>query len=255
MGRTHSLVGAASWMTISAACGWTPAIATAGAVVAAVAARGPDIDHPTSDTAMWCSPSYLTRRALRHHKRMRRVVASRPGSTPWLARLCGWGGHRRWTHTLLAAAVIGTVVGMAVCWWVGVAVTAGWSSAVIADMTTPMGCRGLWPVSVQHLAPAWARVTTGGLAEAVVVMGTARAVLAGSAAWVLGAPVAVVAGIAVLAGLPLRWRRSRRGSPAVHLVGEATRARVVRRWRRDPGRRGGRGSARRLRQPGPRRAV
>lgn len=118
MGRTHCLSGAASWLAgcsalVVAGHPARPAVAFAGAVVAAGAALLPDIDRPDA-TISW-SAGRVTRRVAAH------VAAG----AAWLqAATCGHcarrgpgDGHRAVTHTLAFAVGAGAVVAGAA--WIG----------------------------------------------------------------------------------------------------------------------------------------
>ena len=152
MGRTHWVIGGASWLGTVALTGSTfhlgwVAIA-GGFAIASVSALEPDIDSKNSLASKMFGPisqaaSYVVRTL--------------------------FGGHRKITHSLLGFGLVALVLLALVHWlpvipiWIAAAVLIGWASHVLADMTTKVGCPLLWPINMHNYGLHL--VTTGKNAE------------------------------------------------------------------------------------------
>lgn len=137
MAPAHMVSGAAAWLGLGALATHVgrplPTVALAGgAVLATVAALGPDID--TDASTMSRSLGWFTRIV----SLVTRVLA---------------GGHRNGTHSLSGVAVCAVSTWAIAChwlggpWWIPASVAAGYLAAVLGDCLTPMGCPLFWPLS------------------------------------------------------------------------------------------------------------
>lgn len=157
MGDTHFLSGAATWV---GGCGLIAhtglvdpglAVSLGGAILCAVGALGPDIDHPRSTIS--------------------RIGGVVTGALSWLVRCAA--GHRDATHYGITAVVAGLVSGLLVCladpscWWVGAAVGAGWLVHILGDALTPEGVP-LWGPWSRRRVRVLGLVRTGGRVEVLV---------------------------------------------------------------------------------------
>lgn len=157
MGRTHWVIGGASWLggMVAANTGGNlplnPTVIAGGFVIASIAALLPDIDTKNSLASKMLGPV--------------------TGIISWVVRKT-FGGHRKITHSLIGAgimglAVFGTSQALHIQPWVGAAVMIGWLSHVIVDMITREGCPLLWPFSKVKYGLHF--VTTGKRAEKLLI--------------------------------------------------------------------------------------
>lgn len=139
MGRTHWVIGGASWLGGLVSVNTTgtvplnPGVIAGGFAIASIAALLPDIDTKNSLASKMLGPitkliSFVIRKL--------------------------FGGHRKITHSVLGWAIVGVSAYSLVLYahlqpWAAASFMVGWSSHVIADMITREGCPLLWPVSKQ----------------------------------------------------------------------------------------------------------
>ena len=134
MGKTHSLIGGASWLGCLAGSvlvkggSISAGVALGGWVISSLAALGPDIDSKNSTGSQLLGwPTELLSWGIRK----------------------GFGGHRQITHSLLGIAIVvglllaSVKLGMAS--WVALAMGYGWVSHVLSDSITVQMCPWLWP--------------------------------------------------------------------------------------------------------------
>lgn len=155
MGRTHLVIGGATWLGLAA---WhvmpysgITAIAS-GWFLAALAALGPDLDQKQSMGS--------------------RLLGPVTQGISWVVRSVS-GGHRKLTHSLLGTAFVGLLIGACVTMlhlipWIALAVMIGWLSHIAADMLTVEGCPLFYPVSKDKLGLHL--VHTNHTAEHVLIM-------------------------------------------------------------------------------------
>jgi membrane-bound metal-dependent hydrolase YbcI (DUF457 family) len=136
LGDTHAAIGGASFL---GTCAITPlfpgytvypaGVILGGWVIANIAALGPDIDSKGS------------------------IISQLFGyPSKWLSYgiRMSFGGHRKITHSILGMLIvaillyISVLIGMAQ--WVAYAIGVGWTSHVVADSLTTMGCPWGWPL-------------------------------------------------------------------------------------------------------------
>lgn len=180
MGSCHAACGGAAGLAVGSVSP-SPAVGLLCGVTGAVAALGPDLDHPASRgvKALWW-PGWALCHLIRG-----------------LSQACGLNAHRGLSHTVLAALVVGAGVGVLTGQWLptsdavtlGVAVAAGWIAALAGDWVTKTSLPALWwPLDADTKGPpAWARLTTGGRVERWVVAPAALG-LCVVGAWLVIAP-------------------------------------------------------------------
>ncbi|PSK95796.1 LexA-binding, inner membrane-associated putative hydrolase [Haloactinopolyspora alba] len=136
LAHTHALTGAAAWLALAPVVhADRPAELAGGTVMAAGAALLPDLDHHSGTAAKTWGP--ITR---------------------LIGRVTAWacGGHRKGTHTLLAAAAAGGVTYLAVN-------HAGWAAVAVVALLV-----GLALVACEDLIPGrWERFWPANLAASV----------------------------------------------------------------------------------------
>lgn len=174
LGRTHSLSGAAAWITLAATTYHaSPPSAGLGALLCAGGALLPDLDQRGSTAA--------------------RSLGALTGAAAWVIGRCS-GGHRHGTHSIAGLAVLcalAAAVSTAVPPALAFAVPMGAAVHIAGDMLTWSGCPLLWlpgpliravrrgrPGAGHRLAgladrrfwltPRWLRFTTGTPPELVV---------------------------------------------------------------------------------------
>lgn len=100
-----------------------------GWVIASIAALGPDIDSKGSVVSqLFGYPSKFASFGIRK----------------------AFGGHRKITHSILGLLIIAILLYFAsligLPYWVALAIGVGWTSHIVADSCTTMGCPWLWPI-------------------------------------------------------------------------------------------------------------
>lgn len=101
------------------------------------------------------------------------ILAGSLGVLSWLVRRVV--SHRGFTHTILCAAILGTLgiwVGerLVGSWVPGVALAVGYLSHLVTDAMTYRGVDMLWPVPVTiHVLPPGLRFGNGGVRESLAV--------------------------------------------------------------------------------------
>lgn len=115
-------------------------------VVGAISALVPDIDHPNS------------------------TIRKRTGLLGFLAG--GWFGHRGFTHTLVALALVSLASGLLLPGVLAAAIAGGYASHLLLDALTRSGIPALWPVTRRpvKLLPRPLQVRTGSWREAVFLV-------------------------------------------------------------------------------------
>lgn len=141
MGSTHLTLGLAAGLGIGMVTHATLPEATGLALIGAVAALLPDIDHPKSQL------------------RQKLGVAGHVGLF--------WLSHRGLTHTLLFAVLVAVATMLFIPNTIGWAIVAGYTSHLVGDAVTRRGIPLLWPLSGQpfFLLPRLLRISTGGWIE------------------------------------------------------------------------------------------
>lgn len=132
MGRTHEFVGSAAWLGAMAAIpalGHQWYIAVGGALLAYVAALGPDIDHPRATATRLLGP--IT-------KGINKLL------------LAIGVKHRGFTHSFFATALVALAMFSCVFFlhlvpWVAAAVVIGWLSHSLIDSIGKRKVQFLWP--------------------------------------------------------------------------------------------------------------
>ncbi len=174
MGRTHAASGAAVWLTGCAVVDVGAATTLIGALLATMAALGPDIDHPnsTATRSLGQLPHRLVKRLA-----IKVYAATRTSQDDPVT-----DGHRGLTHTLVCAVVVGVLAGIVahtlIGWWwggaatvVGCAVTIGWAVGAAGDALTRRGVPLLWPLRIRGrrwwdvCPPRRLRIRTNGVVE------------------------------------------------------------------------------------------
>jgi inner membrane protein len=162
-GTSHAMSGAAAGTVVGLAAP-TPALAVTCVVVSAVAALGPDIDHPHSHASRCLGPiTWLLCRIVRG-----------------MSRVLGLPAHRGLSHTVVTAVFAGmaTTGGLLLAGMpprgalvVGGAVAVGWLTALAGDWVTKTSLPHLWwPfIAESHGPPRWLRITTGKWVESVIM--------------------------------------------------------------------------------------
>lgn len=194
MGTHHALCGAAAWVALTSTAPGFPAISAApiapeyvvmGAVLCAGAALLPDLDHPSA-TIAHAIPG---------------VGRAATGAISGLA-----GGHRRGTHSLLAAA--GIVLLASLPFTLPALLAGACGAALLAFALRVLGLRGGWPA-------AWALGAAAALGIGALTPGL----------WALLGPIVLVGWITHLAGdiltrggLPLLWPLRPRAPRALRRV-------------------------------------
>jgi membrane-bound metal-dependent hydrolase YbcI (DUF457 family) len=171
MAFSHAPSGAAVWLPLAAASGVPAGTNLACAAVAAVAALLPDLDHPSAFLA----------RAIPGGGVLARVVA---GVT---------GGHRRGTHTIVAALIVGmvcTALAAGTPWaaarTAAAAVFVGYLVHIVGDCLTYGGCPVFLPFSRRRFSARLFR--TGSTFETLIVAPTFGAIVV----WQAYGPATVV---------------------------------------------------------------
>lgn len=148
MAPTHMAAGMLTGYAVSVAAGLPLVSAEAGVLVllGMGAALLPDVDHPKS------------------------LIRQRTGCIGLLAG--GWFGHRGFTHTLPALALLGLIVALIAPAVVFAAVMAGYASHLLLDAFTRSGVPLAWPLTRRpvRLLPRPLQVRTGGWSEAAFLM-------------------------------------------------------------------------------------
>jgi inner membrane protein len=162
MGNSHLIIGVVSGALLAALLGADTAHIGAAGVVAGAGAMLPDIDH-------------------RHAP-----IRQRLGFIGDI--LLFWLPHRGLTHSLLCwalvtmLAIFGTVMFLKIAILMPLALSAGYASHILADMTTQRGLPILYPFKANfYLLPRGFRVTTGTWTEfvaLVLIVGSMAAVFA-----------------------------------------------------------------------------
>jgi membrane-bound metal-dependent hydrolase YbcI (DUF457 family) len=132
MGRTHEFIGSASWLGAMAAIpalGHQWYVAVGGALLAYVAALGPDIDHPQATATKILGP--ITKGI----NKLLLVVGVK---------------HRGFTHSFFATALVALAMFSCVFFlklvpWVAAAVVIGWLSHSLIDAIGKRKVQFLWP--------------------------------------------------------------------------------------------------------------
>lgn len=96
----------------------------AGMGLGALAALGPDVDHPAAPAG--------------------RLLPPVRWATAALSWMCGLPSHRGITHTVLAAVAVGAATLLFLPWALALAVTAGWLAALAGDWCTKTSLPHLW---------------------------------------------------------------------------------------------------------------
>jgi len=134
-GKTHLICGLASGLAVVLYTSPSPAIAGAAITAAGYAALLPDIDHRNSTISHKIRPARLFFR---------------------------WFGHRGFTHSLAALALLAGVCFYFLPPTLSLAILAGYSSHILADVLTTEGVGLFWPNGGRvTLLP----IRTGGLIE------------------------------------------------------------------------------------------
>lgn len=188
MGRTHGISGIVTGLGLGAAMGATPLECGLLAAVSFVGAYLPDLDHRQSTVTrsvpvLGRIASFVARRA----SRMAYAATKGPRDEPWT------GEHRHLTHTAVAAAAIGGLIGLAtyftadrfgvadplhLSWLVGLGMAVGCLTHCLGDSLTLMGCPWLWPLPIagetwaELRPPRCLRFRTGGRVERLIVLPT-----------------------------------------------------------------------------------
>lgn len=151
MGKSHLIIGVAAGALLAAMLGVDPLHIGAAGAAAGAGAMLPDIDH--------------------RHAPIRQQLGF-IGDI-----LLFWLPHRGVTHSLVcwalvtALAIFGTVMFLKLAIIFPLALSAGYASHILADMTTQRGLPILYPWKANfYLLPRGLRVTTGGWSEFVALL-------------------------------------------------------------------------------------
>jgi inner membrane protein len=159
MTQTHGVTGIAVWMsgdTLTRALDLNHPyyVTLAGALIAWVAAKAPDIDTPDS------RPGRLANRLI-------------PGISDLINSVFG---HRGLTHWASTGIIIGVTLGALSClvhpslWWTGLAVTTGWIVHIAGDCCTHRGAPVYGPFRRTPVRlPYGYRIECGGTTETWVI--------------------------------------------------------------------------------------
>lgn len=137
-GRTHLAAGMVAGLVAASVAGINPGPA---GLIGGLAALGPDID----------------------------TFNSKAGRAIPILPLIPWpGGHRGFTHSLPAVALVSAGVGAFLGPDVALAVAAGWGSHILLDILNPEGAQVLWPLrrmSITRRFPGKVIWRTGGMLD------------------------------------------------------------------------------------------
>src|SRR5690606_28887259 len=112
--------------------------------------------------------------------------------------------HRGLTHTLAFAVLVGCLtgglagllLGPETAIYLGVSAGLGVVAALLGDLVTRASLNYLfWPFEFRIVVPRWARIKTGGLVEALVVLPGVSAATALGVASMFGVSVGAVSGV------------------------------------------------------------
>lgn len=185
MHASHLMSGAAAAAWLGVAAETPTAVSLVGVAVGAVAALTPDLDHPGARGVRFLGPVGW---ALCHGLR-------------FLSRLTTGVSHRGLTHSLVWAVGVGCLTGGIAgliltpgqASYLGVSAGLGVVAALLGDLVTRAGLSHLlWPFGGQVSIPRWARIKTGGLVEALLVLPVVSAATALGVAAILGVSLGVV---------------------------------------------------------------
>ncbi len=151
MGKTHFMIGLGTGAMLAVAANAGPVYIGGMAIVSGLGALLPDIDH--------------------RHAPIRQRLGFVGDVLLW------WLPHRGLTHSLLCWMAL-TAIWFSLCPLIDVplilalALSAGYASHILADMTTKRGLPIFYPVWRQdcYILPPGFRVTTGGISENVVFL-------------------------------------------------------------------------------------
>lgn len=154
MGHTHILVGMASGLVVATSLHTRPLDSLILAGLAGAAALLPDVDHPKADI---------------------RQKLGLLGTFTF-----GWMSHRGITHTWLLVFFFGALALLTLPSAVALALIAGYSSHLVADMATRSGLPVFWPLTSAKffVLPYPLRVRTGSVVESLLDVGVV-AIIAG----------------------------------------------------------------------------
>lgn len=181
-GRTHLISGACAGAWLAVAVLPPLVVSLAGVAVAAVAAMTPDLDHldATPSRSMEITRVRLGRRS----RGKSRVLRLGPGPLiSWtlrlVSRLTTGRSHRGISHSLVFAAVIGSLAGLVSTLavsqshaiYLGVSAFLGVVAALAGDLVTRASLSHLlWPLETKVTFPKRLRIKTGGPAETYLVL-------------------------------------------------------------------------------------
>lgn len=207
MGRSHALVGGATWLgivAVAARCelpvdGTGIVLSTVAAVAASLA---PDVDHPGSTTTrnmglIGTALSWAVRKIARGHRGLTHSI----GAVGIAMALTAAAGLHRWTLALLLGLLVGTAldimpkvpegvewiaallvgacstsIAAAIPWWLlPAAVGWGWHSHLPCDCCTRQKIPYLWPLVPHTRRVSWDLFSTGGAGERWTVRATCAA--------------------------------------------------------------------------------
>lgn len=182
---SHLMSGtaAAAWLAVSADV--SVPVSLAGIAIGGLTALSPDLDHPGARGVRFLGPvGWVLCRALRA-----------------LSRLTTGVSHRGLTHSLVFAVGIGCLTGGLAsliltgenALYLGVSGGLGVVAALLGDLVTIAGLSHLlWPFGARVSIPRWARIKTGGLVEALLVLPAVSAATALGVAAILGVSLGLV---------------------------------------------------------------
>lgn len=165
MTQTHGVTGLAMWMsgdTLSRVLDLNHPyyVTIAGALLASVAAKAPDVDNPNS----------------RPGRQINKVI---PGMSDTIEAAFG---HRGLTHWATIGVFNGAVLGCLSylihpsLWWIGLAVTVGWLTHIVGDCCTYRGAPAGGPFNRDPIRlPYGYRIECGGTVETRIVYPSAVA--------------------------------------------------------------------------------